>query len=58
METKIEKGVLTITIDVSEKAVKAGNKSASGKSIVIASTHGNVKLANGMTLGLNLYTKA
>jgi hypothetical protein len=43
---------LVITIDLK----KEGKKSASGKSIVIASTHGNVVVPNTkFKLGLNLY---
>lgn len=45
---------LTITIDLSHK----GQPSASGKSVVIASTRGNAFLADaGVSLGLNLYRK-
>lgn len=51
VSTKVAGTVLTITIDVS----KAGTRSASGKSDVIASTKGNVVLADGLRLGLNLY---
>ena len=45
--------VLTITIDLSVK----GNASASGKSIVLASTKGNVEIpgAPGVKLGVNVY---
>lgn len=45
---------LTIEIDLSAK----GQRSASGKSMVIASTRGNAHLEEaGMSLGLNLYKK-
>ena len=45
--------VLTITIDLSVK----GNASASGKSLVLASTKGNVEIpgAAGVKLGVNVY---
>lgn len=43
---------LTIEVDLSQK----GEKSASGKSTVVASTHGNTKIeGTDMVLGLNLY---
>lgn len=51
---KQEGDVLTIVIDTK---VRLG-KSASGKSIKIASTEGNVVLEGGITVGLNVYTKA
>lgn len=46
---------LTITIDLS----KAGTPSASGKNLVVASTHGNQTIPGDgeFVLGLNLYTK-
>jgi hypothetical protein len=45
---------LTLVIDYS----KEGKRSASGKSLVLASTEGNQKVnSTGLTLGLNLYTK-
>lgn len=43
---------LTIVIDLTKK----GSESKSGKSLVIASTQGNVPVgANGLRLGVNLY---
>lgn len=58
--TRIEKDRLTIEIDVGPAALKAAPPSKSGKTKVIASTEGNVVVdeASGLTLGLNLYTKA
>jgi len=44
-------GKLTIIVDLT----KESGPSASGKSITIASTHGNVKLEGGATIGLNVY---
>ena len=52
-----DKGILAIRIDTK----KAGNKSTSGKSTVIASTRGNKQIAaNGkvLNLGVNLYVKS
>jgi hypothetical protein len=47
--------ILTITVDLS----KAGTPSATGKSLVIASTNGNqpVEGAEGVFIGLNVYKK-
>lgn len=55
VKTEIKGDILTITVDLSERH----GKSASGKTIVIASTNGSVKVneATGATLGLNVYTK-
>ncbi len=55
--TKQTGNKLTIEIDLSQ----SGQRSASGKTIVIASTHGNQPVAEfdgkQFILGLNLYTK-
>jgi hypothetical protein len=58
MNAKIEKGVLTITIPVNPEP----KPSSSGKSLVIASTGGNIVtncLVGGkpLIIGLNAYTK-
>ena len=47
---------LTIEVDLAAK----GKSSASGKSLVIATTKGNVDVpgADGVKLGLNIYRKA
>jgi len=47
--------MLTIKVDLSQRQ----GRSASGKTMVIASTQGNVNLghASGAVLGLNVYTK-
>lgn len=42
---------LVITIDLKKK----GQPSKSGKSFVVASTHGNVDVGNGFKLGLNCF---
>lgn len=44
-----------LIIDV---AATGSEMSASGKNKVLFSTHGNIKLPGGATLGVNLYTKA
>ena len=46
----------TLTIVVNTK-VRLG-PSASGKNVKIASSEGNVTLEGGITVGLNVYTKA
>ena len=55
MEVKIENNTLVIRIPMQQPA-----PSASGKTLVVASTHGNVKttaMVNGkpVTIGLNAY---
>ena len=47
-----EKGIMTITVDTIVK----GGASASGKSIVVASTKGNQSVTpDGLKVGLNVY---
>jgi len=55
MDVKINGDTLIITIDISKAAFKDAPNSASGKSRVVASTHGftNYTTPNG-TLGLSL----
>jgi hypothetical protein len=56
VEMTVEKDVLTIKVDIS----KEFGPSASGKTIIIASTGGNEKVdANGseIVVGLNVYKK-
>ena len=55
-EMKLTGNMLTITVDVS----KDFGKSSSGKSIVIASTEGNISIPekNDVKIGLNVYKKA
>lgn len=52
---EVEGDILTLKIDMSKEEGKSG----SGKSTVIASTHGNVIIpnSNNAMLGLNLYRK-
>jgi hypothetical protein len=45
--------IVTITIDYNG----AGSPSASGKSMVFASSEGNQKIGDDLVLGLNLYRK-
>jgi hypothetical protein len=53
IQTEFKDGVLTIVIN----AKGGGEISKSGKSMVLASTHGNVTIpgGKGAKLGLNLY---
>ena len=57
MEAKIENGKLIVTIDLQDPT-----PSASGKTLVVESTHGNMKtecVINGkpVVIGLNAYIK-
>jgi len=56
IETKVSGNILTITVDLS----KTFGASSSGKSIIVASTEGNVRLEDpaGSVLGMNVYRKA
>ncbi len=53
IEMKIDGNILTIKIDLS----KTFGASASGKSIIIASTEGNQAVAPGVMAGINVYKK-
>jgi len=55
-EMKLNGNILTITVDIS----KEFSKSASGKSITISSTEGNVSVPENedIKIGLNIYRKA
>lgn len=46
-------GILTLRIDLN----KSGSRSYSGKSDVLASTHGNKEISHNIYLGLNCYRK-
>lgn len=52
VETKIEGNILTLKIDLS----KSYGPSKSGKTIIVASTQGNVTVGP-VTVGLNVYRK-
>ena len=54
-EMKLNGNLLTITVDVS----KNFGKSASGKSVIIATTEGNVTVpeTDDIKIGLNIYKK-
>lgn len=54
VEMKVVGDILTITVDLSKEYGESG----SGKSIVIASTEGNVSVPekDGIKIGLNIYT--
>lgn len=54
-EMKVEGSILTITVDISKEF---GN-SSSGKSIIIASTEGNVSIPEkeDIKIGLNVYKR-
>lgn len=52
---KVEGNILTLTIDLSKRL----GPSASGKTIVVATSSGNQKIegGNGVILGINAYVK-
>ena len=54
-DMKLDGNILTITVDI----LKEFGKSASGKSIIIASTEGNVSIPDNeeIKIGLNIYRK-
>ena len=51
IETKKTGDKLTIEIDLS----KEYGRSKSGKTVIIASTEGNIEVGNGIKLGVNCY---
>ncbi len=55
VEMKLEGGILTIKVDVT----KEFGPSASGKTIIIASTEGNISIPEkeDVKIGLNVYKK-
>ena len=54
IELKVEGNILTITVDLS----KDFGKSSSGKSVIIASSEGNVSVpGREEKIGLNIYRK-
>ena len=55
VEMRVEHGKLTITVDLTKEL----GPSASGKSIIIATTEGNVEVpgADDVKLGINVYRK-
>ena len=54
-EMKLTGNMLTITVDIS----KDFGKSSSGKSVIIATTEGNISIPekNDIKIGLNVYKK-
>lgn len=55
VEMQVSGDILTITVDLSKKFGKSG----SGKSIIVASTEGNMPVPNSdCKIGLNVYMKA
>jgi hypothetical protein len=55
-DMKLTGDILTITVDIS----KDFGKSSSGKSVIIASTEGNIAIPekDDIKIGLNIYKKA
>lgn len=54
VKTAISGNILTITVDLSERH----GPSASGKTVIVATSGGNIPVGNGIFLGLNVYEKA
>ena len=46
-----------LTITIKGTYIATGEPSKSGKTMVVASTRGNIQVEGGLTLGLNLYKK-
>lgn len=57
IRTMVTDGFLFIAIKIDEATIKASRPSASGKSLTVGSTLGNVKVAEvpGLSLGVNAY---
>jgi hypothetical protein len=55
-EMKVAGNILTITVDIS----KEFGKSSSGKSVIIATTEGNVTIpeTDNIKIGLNIYKRS
>jgi|TARA_R100000049_G_C1875589_1_gene33762 hypothetical protein len=48
----VENGRLVVDV-----ALTGGIPSASGKTLVFFSTHGNIEIGDGFTIGINMYRK-
>lgn len=57
VDWKVEKGKLTITVDVSDKALSSAVVSKTGKSKIVAGTGGFVKINDSVSMSLNVITK-
>jgi adenylate kinase len=57
VKAEIKNNLLVITVDVSQDIINKAERSKTGKSRIIGSTHGFVKLPNGLSLGLNVIHK-
>jgi len=55
IEMSVEKNILTLKVDISKRY----GPSASGKTIILATTAGNISIPdhNDIKIGLNIYTK-
>lgn len=53
VETKLNGNILTVTVDLS----KTFGPSKSGKTVIVATSSGNVTIAPGVQMGLNVYKK-
>lgn len=59
VQAEIKGDKLVLTIDISDKVLKNAPRSSTGKSQVIASTHGFTQVGNGLGLqmGVNIIKK-
>ena len=59
--TELKNGKLVITIDVTAASLKAAKPSATGKTLIVASSQGNkpIEIGGGksVTIGVNAYIK-
>lgn len=53
VNVRVEGDVLTVTVNLKERQ----GKSKSGLTEIIASSQGNVEIAPGIKMGINVYTK-
>lgn len=54
---EIKGNQLIITVDVGSKSLEQATKSASGKTLVVASSQGNMPVGQDLVIGLNVFTK-
>ena len=51
VKTEVTNNILTVTVDLSKNL----GRSKSGKTIIVASSHGNKEVVDGIYMGLNIY---
>lgn len=53
VQITLQNGILTVVVDCG----KDFGESAAGKSVIVGTTGGNIRLANGVTLSVNAYRR-